>query len=422
MTESDVSLTALEQADAFVGRHIGPRDGDVAAMLESVGYESLDALVDAAVPASIRAAIPDGFPESRTERDVLAALADLAGRNRVARSMIGLGYHDTLTPPVIQRNILENPGWYTAYTPYQPEISQGRLEALLNFQTMVMDLTGLSCANASLLDEATAAAEAMHMSHGIARNGSDRFFVSDACLPQTVAVVQTRADAIGIEVEVGDHRAGLPEGPFFGVLLQYPEAGGAVPDYRGIVEQAHGQGAVVTVAADLLSLVLLTPPGEFGADIAVGSSQRFGVPLGYGGPHAAFFSTHEKYRRAMPGRIVGVSVDSRGRQALRLALQTREQHIRREKATSNICTAQVLLGVIAGMYAVYHGPQGLTRIARRVHRLADILAAGLARLGFATDNEHWFDTLTVHAPGEAPAIVGRAEEAGYNLRPIDGTG
>ena len=310
MSARNGSLTALEQADAFVARHIGPREGDVAAMLEAVGYESLDALMDAAVPASIRAEIPEDFPESRTERDVLAALAELAGRNRVARSMIGLGYHDTLTPPVIQRNILENPGWYTAYTPYQPEISQGRLEALLNFQTMVMDLTGLSCTNASLLDEATAAAEAMHMSHGIARNGSDRFFVSAACLPQTIAVVQTRAEAIGIEVEVGDHRAGLPEGPFFGVLLQYPEAGGAVTDYRGIVEQAHAQGAIVTVAADLLSLVLLTPPGEFGADIAVGSSQRFGVPLGYGGPHAAFFATHEKYRRAMPGRIVGVSVDS----------------------------------------------------------------------------------------------------------------
>ena len=420
MTEHDGSLTALEQSDAFVGRHIGPRDEDVAAMLETVGYESLDALMDAAVPKSIRARIPEDFPESRTERDVLAALAELAGRNRVARSMIGLGYHDTITPPVIQRNILENPGWYTAYTPYQPEISQGRLEALLNFQTMVMDLSGLSCTNASLLDEATAAAEAMHMSHGIAKNGSDRFFVSDACLPQTIAVVQTRADAIGIEVEVGDHRAGLPEGPFFGVLLQYPETGGGVPDYRGIVEQAHAQGAIVTVAADLLSLVLLTPPGEFGADIAVGSSQRFGVPLGYGGPHAAYFATHEKYRRAMPGRIVGVSVDSRGRQALRLALQTREQHIRREKATSNICTAQVLLGVIAGMYAVYHGPEGLTRIARRTHRLTDILAAGLERLGFAIENESWFDTLTVRAPGAAEAILNRAEAAGHNLRPIDG--
>ena len=337
--------------------------------------------------------------------------------------MIGLGYHDTITPPVIQRNILENPGWYTAYTPYQPEISQGRLEALLNFQTMVMDLTGLSCANASLLDEGTAAAEAMHMSHGIAKNRSDRFFVSDACLPQTIAVVQTRAEAIGIEVEVGDHSAGLPEGPFFGVLLQYPETGGAVPDYTGIVEQAHAQGAVVTVAADLLSLVLLTPPGEFGADIAVGSSQRFGVPLGYGGPHAAYFATHDKFRRAMPGRIVGVSVDSRGRQALRLALQTREQHIRREKATSNICTAQVLLGVIAGMYAVYHGPEGLTRIARRVHRLTDILAAGLQRLGFAIESESWFDTLTVRAPGasrsdpEAGRGSGRLQLAAGRRRP-----
>ena len=419
MAAGDRSLTALEQADAFVGRHIGPRDGDLAAMLETVGYESLDALVDAAVPAPIRAALPDGFPESRTEQDVLAALADLAGQNRVARSMIGLGYYDTHTPPVIQRNILENPGWYTAYTPYQPEISQGRLEALLNFQTMVMDLTGFSCANASLLDEGTAAAEAMHMSHGIARNGSDRFFVSDACLPQTIAVVRTRAEAIGIAVEIGDHRADLPEGPFFGVLLQYPAADGSVPDYGPVIEQARAQGAVVTVAADLLSLVLLTPPGEFGADIAVGNSQRFGVPLGYGGPHAAFFATHEKYRRAMPGRIVGVSVDSRGRPALRLALQTREQHIRREKATSNICTAQVLLGVIAGMYAVHHGPEGLTRIARRVHRLADILAAGLARLGFAVENETWFDTLTVRVPGRARAILSRAAAAGYNLRSIN---
>ena len=419
MTASGRSLTTLENAAAFVDRHIGPRDADVAAMLETVGHESLEALAAAAVPASIRAALPENFPESRTEEDVLAALAALAARNRVARSMIGLGYHDTHTPPVIQRNILENPGWYTAYTPYQPEISQGRLEALLNFQTMVMDLTGFSCANASLLDEGTAAAEAMQMSHGIARNGSDRFFVSESCLPQTIAVVRTRAEAVGISVEVGDHRAGLPEGPFFGMLLQYPTADGGVPDYRPIVERAREAGTVVTVAADLLSLVLLTPPGEFGADIAVGSAQRFGVPLGYGGPHAAFFATHEKYRRAMPGRIVGVSVDTRGRSALRLALQTREQHIRREKATSNICTAQVLLAVIAGMYAVYHGPDGLARIARRAHRLADILAEGLTRLGFSIENETWFATLTVRTSGEARAVLRRAAEAGYNLRPID---
>ena len=419
MTASGRSLTALENAAAFVDRHIGPRDADVAAMLETVGHESLEALAAAAVPASIRAALPENFPESRTEEDVLAALAALAARNRVARSMIGLGYHDTHTPPVIQRNILENPGWYTAYTPYQPEISQGRLEALLNFQTMVMDLTGFSCANASLLDEGTAAAEAMQMSHGIARNGSDRFFVSESCLPQTIAVVRTRAEAVGISIEVGDHRAGLPEGPFFGMLLQYPTADGAIPDYRPIVERAREAGTVVTVAADLLSLVLLTPPGEFGADIAVGSAQRFGVPLGYGGPHAAFFATHEKYRRAMPGRIVGVSVDTRGRPALRLALQTREQHIRREKATSNICTAQVLLAVIAGMYAVYHGPDGLARIARRAHRLADILAEGLTRLGFSIENETWFATLTVRTSGEARAVLRRAAEAGYNLRPID---
>ncbi len=420
MAAGNRSLTALEGADEFVGRHIGPREADLAVMLEVVGYDSLDALADAAVPDSIRGEMPEGFPESRTEHDVLAELQALAGRNRAARSLIGLGYYDTRTPPVIQRNILENPGWYTAYTPYQPEISQGRLEALLNFQTMVMELTGFSCANASLLDEATAAAEAMHMSFGAARNGGERFFVSEACLPQTIEVVRARAAAIGVPVEVGDHRSGLPEGSFFGALLQYPAEDGSVHDYRAFIEEAHERGALVTVAADLLSLVLLTPPGEFGADIAVGNTQRFGVPLGYGGPHAAYFATHDKYRRAIPGRIVGVSVDARTRPALRLALQTREQHIRREKATSNICTAQVLLGVIAGMYAVYHGPEGLTRIARRVHRLTDILAEGLARLGFSFENETWFDTLTVRAPGEAEAILGRAAAAGYNLRPIDG--
>ena len=420
MTARDGSLTALEQADAFVGRHIGPRDEDVAVMLEAVGYESLDALMDAAVPASIRAEIPADFPESRTERDVLTELAALAGNNRVARSMIGLGYHDTITPPVIQRNILENPGWYTAYTPYQPEISLGRLEALLNFQTMVMDLTGLSCGQCL----------AARRGHGGGRGHAHEPRHRQEWQRPLLRLRRLLA---------ADHRGGADPrrghwhrgrgGPITGPgcrksrssasCCSTPEVGGAVPDYTGIVEQAHAQGAVVTVAADLLSLVLLTPPGEFGADIAVGNTQRFGVPLGYGGPHAAYFATHEKFRRAMPGRIVGVSVDSRGRQALRLALQTREQHIRREKATSNICTAQVLLGVIAGMYAVYHGQEGLTRIARRVHRLTDILAAGLARLGFAIESENWFDTLTVCAPGAAKTILKRAEAAGYNLRPID---
>ncbi len=419
MSERGQSLDALEQRDAFVARHIGPSADDITAMLETVGYGTLGALSDAALPAAIRGTMPEGFPAARTESDALAALAERAGRNVINRSMIGLGYHDTVTPPVIVRNILENPGWYTAYTPYQPEISQGRLEALLNFQTMVMDLTAMDCANASLLDEGTAAAEALHMCHGQAKNRSDRFFVAADCLPQTIAVVQTRARSIGIEVVTGDHRAGLPDGDLCGVLLQYPAVDGTVHDYAAIVEAAHEKGALVVVAADLLSLVLLTPPGAFGADVVVGSSQRFGVPLGFGGPHAAFFATHDKYKRAMPGRIVGVSVDTRGRPALRLALQTREQHIRREKATSNICTAQVLLAVMAGMYAVYHGPEGLTRIAARVHRLTDICACGLTRLGLAIENESWFDTLTVRAPGAAGAIVARAADAGYNLRPID---
>ena len=417
MTET--SLAALAHGAEFVHRHIGPRDAEIAQMLEEIGYPSLDALLGAAVPESIQAELPASFPGSRTEADVLAELAALAAQNKPMRSMIGLGYYGTLTPTVIQRNILENPGWYTAYTPYQPEISQGRLEALLNFQTMILDLTGMNCANASLLDEATAAAEAMHMSHGQAKNGSDRFFVAEDCFPQTIAVVQTRAGSIGIEVVVGDPKLLSGGAAYFGVLLQYPGAGGGVQELRGIVDMAHEQGALVTVAADPLSLVLLTPPGDMGADIVVGSTQRFGVPLGFGGPHAAYFATREKYRRAMPGRIVGVSVDAAGRPALRLALQTREQHIRREKATSNICTAQVLLAVIAGMYAVYHGPDGLCRIAQRVHRLTDVLAAGLGRLGFAVSNETWFDTLTIAAPGQGAAIIKRAADGGINLRALD---
>ena len=418
MANEPRDLTALEANDEFVHRHIGPSPSDIAHMLHRLGLESLEALTDKAVPPPIRGAFPGELPGSRTERDVLAELARLAGHNKISKSLIGMGYSDTVTPPVILRNVLENPGWYTAYTPYQPEISQGRLEALLNFQTMITDLTGMSCANASLLDEGTAAAEAMHMCHGVAKNGSNRFFVSETCHPQTIAVVQTRSHAVGIEVVVGDHRSDLAGEPFFGVLLQYPASDGTVYDYRDIIEAAHAQGALVTVAADLLSLVMLLPPGEFGADVVVGNSQRFGVPLGFGGPHAAYFATHETHRRAIPGRIVGVSVDGRGKPALRLALQTREQHIRREKATSNICTAQVLLAVIAGLYAVYHGPGGLSTIAGRVHRLTSILAVGLKKLGFSVANQSWFDTLTVEAPGKAADLVAHAADMGMNLRPV----
>jgi glycine dehydrogenase len=420
MSGGKADLAALAAEDAFIHRHIGPSEADIADMLEVLGLDSLDELTDQAVPDAIRADFPETIPGARTEQDVLAELAAMAARNETATSMIGMGYYDTHTPPVILRNLLENPGWYTAYTPYQPEISQGRLEALLLFQTMVMDLTAMDCANASLLDEGTAAAEAVHMSYGAAKNLGERYFVSEDCHPQTIAVLKTRAAPVGIEIVVGDHRTALDAGEYFGALLQYPASGGAVEDYRAFIEAAHEKGMLVTLASDLLALVCLTPPGEFGADIVVGSAQRFGVPMGFGGPHAAFFATHEKYRRVMPGRIVGVSVDKAGRPALRLALQTREQHIRREKATSNICTAQVLLAVIAAMYAVYHGPDGLGIIARRVHRLTSILATGLARLGFTVVNKSWFDTLTVELPGEAEAAVARAREAGINLRPADG--
>ena len=420
MTDGKLELAALEDRGAFIHRHIGPSETDIANMLGDLGLDSLDALTDQAVPRAIRAEFPADLPGARSEQDVLAQLAGLAARNRIAKSMIGMGYYDTHTPPVILRNLLENPGWYTAYTPYQPEISQGRLEALLIFQTMVMDLTGMDCANASLLDEATAAAEAAHMSHALVKKLGNRFFVSEQCHPQTIAVMRTRAGAAGIDIVVGDHATALEDGLFFGALLQYPASGGAIPDYRGFMASAHEKGMLVTVAADLLALVRLVPPGEFGADIVIGSAQRFGVPMGFGGPHAAFFATHEKYRRVMPGRIVGVSLDAKGRPALRLALQTREQHIRREKATSNICTAQVLLAVIAAMYAVYHGPEGLRLIAERVHRLTSILAAGLARLGITVANDSWFDTLTVELPGQAQAIVARAAKAGINFRPLDG--
>lgn len=411
-------LHALLQNDDFVHRHIGPSDPDIAEMLEALDLESLDALIDEAVPAAIRSDRPLALPPSRSERDVLSDLRRMAEDNTVLRSMIGTGYYDCITPPVILRNVLENPGWYTAYTPYQPEISQGRLEALLNFQTMVVDLTGMEIANASLLDEATAAAEAMTMCHRVGKSKSDTFFVSQDCHPQTIEVVRTRAEPLGLDVVVGDHAAGLPSNGVFGILLQYPTTTGGVEDYKDLVKAAHDQGALVCVAADLLALVLLTPPGEWGADIVVGSAQRFGVPLGFGGPHAAYIATHDTYKRSLPGRLVGVSVDARGRPALRLALQTREQHIRRERATSNICTAQVLLAVMAGLYAVYHGPERLRVIAERVHRLTAIFAEGLRRLGLAPSETAFFDTLTVGVE-DAAAVHARAVDGGFNLRRFD---
>ncbi|MFC7216809.1 aminomethyl-transferring glycine dehydrogenase [Streptomyces polyrhachis] len=417
------SLGELERGIPFEQRHIGPDAEAEAKMLAQVGYGSLDELTAAAVPDVIKGAESLALPEARTEAEVLAELRDLADRNQVLTSMIGLGYHGTFTPPVILRNVLENPAWYTAYTPYQPEISQGRLEALLNFQTVVADLTGLPTAGASLLDEGTAAAEAMSLSRRMGKVRNGVFLIDADTLPQTIAVIQTRAEPTGVEVVVADLGAGIPaeiaERGVFGVLLQYPGASGAVRDLRPVIEQAHELGALVTVAADLLALTLLTSPGELGADIAVGNTQRFGVPMGFGGPHAGYMSVREKFARSLPGRLVGVSKDVDGRPAYRLALQTREQHIRREKATSNICTAQVLLAVMAGMYAVYHGPDGLRAIARRTHRYAAILAAGLEAAGVELTQGAHFDTLTARVPGRAAEIVAAAREAGVNLRLTD---
>jgi len=406
--------------DSFARRHLGDSPADTAAMLQDLGFPSLDALVDAAVPAHIRRG-PLNVPPAIGECAALAELRAIAADNRVFRNFIGMGYSDTLVPGVIQRTILENPAWYTAYTPYQAEISQGRLEALLNFQTLVCDLTGLEIANASMLDEGTAAAEAMMMCHRLKEGDASAhrtFFVSDACHPQTIDIVRTRAKPLGIEVKIGDHKAYKPETGCFGVLVQYPDTWGAVQDFSSFFEQAHAVGAFCIVAADLLGLTLLRPPGEFGADVAVGSAQRFGVPLGFGGPHAGFLATRDAFKRQMPGRLVGVSRDSQGDPAMRLALGTREQHIRRDKATSNICTAQVLLGVMASMYAVYHGPKGLAKIARRTKLLTEMLAAGLRSAGAKLGNEPFFDTLTVG--NVAPERVHAAAEAkGFNLRRID---
>ena len=412
------TLAQLEQRDDFVGRHVGPDAAETRAMLDVLGLDSLDQLIDKVIPAAILSAAPLALPEGRSEPEALAMLRAIAGKNRVLRSFIGTGYHDTFTPTVILRNVLENPAWYTAYTPYQPEISQGRLEALLNFQTMVTDLTGLEIANASLLDEATAAAEAMAFCQRLSKSKAKAFFVSRDCHPQTIEVVRTRAEPLGFEVIVGDAATELAAHEVFGVLLQYPASTGEVVDYAAIVAAAHDRKALVVVAADLLALTLLKPPGEFGADVAIGSTQRFGIPMGFGGPHAAYFATRDEHKRVMPGRVVGVSIDSHGKKAYRLAMQTREQHIRREKATSNICTAQALLAIMASMYACYHGPDGLTTIARRVHRLTATLAAGLRRLGVDVPTTAFFDTITVRV-ADAAAVHAAARAAGMNLREID---
>ncbi len=418
----DDNTGLLQRTDSFVQRHLGPDPGEVRAMLETISLNSLDKLIDQTIPPQIRVQRSLALPGSRPESDVLAEMAEIASHNQLFRSFIGIGYYDTITPPVILRNILENPGWYTQYTPYQAEIAQGRLEALLNFQTMVSDLTALDIANASLLDEATAAAEAMMMCKRAQKRNApgNAFFVSETCHPQTIDTVRTRAEPLGYRVVVGDHRRFRCDDQTFGLLLQYPDTEGTISDFRDIVQQAHAVGALVVVATDLLALTLLTPPGEWGADIAVGSAQRFGVPMGYGGPHAAFMATRDTLKRQMPGRLVGVSQDAQGSPALRLALQTREQHIRRDKATSNICTAQVLLAIMASMYAVYHGPEGLTRLARRLQLLTAILAAALKKVGYRLsqpDEDPLFDTFKIESgPRSQEALQQAAHAHRINLR------
>jgi glycine dehydrogenase len=409
LATTPLSAAALAADDTFPRRHIGPDDREVAEMLQSLDFPSLDDLIDSIVPENIRMRRALDLPKAKGEHEALAELRGIASKNRVCKSYLGQGYYDCITPPVIQRNILENPGWYTAYTPYQAEIAQGRLEALVNFQQMVMDLTGMEIANASLLDEATAVAEAMHMAHALSKDEAAKaIFLSKGCHRQTIAVVRTRAEALGIEVVVGDETT-LDFGAtkFFAVAVQYPDSSGAVADYKSFFERAHAAGAMAIAAADLLALTLLRPPGEFGADIAVGSTQRFGVPLGFGGPHAAYIATRDAFKRSLPGRLVGVSRDAQGKPGYRLALQTREQHIRRDKATSNICTAQVLLAVMASMYAVYHGPEGLKRIAARVNLLTRVFAEGARRLGLAVQTEVFFDTVTLKSapsPNKAAAL------------------
>lgn len=416
------SLTQLEAHDAFIARHIGPSEAEQAAMLKTLGYATRTALIDAIVPANIRRhdVLPLAqFTEAKSEQEALATLKSLASKNKVLKSLIGQGYYNTHTPGVILRNIFENPAWYTAYTPYQPEISQGRLEAIINFQQVITDMTGMDIANASMLDEGTAAAEAMTLIQRVGKSNSNVFYVAHDVLPQTREIIETRAKPLGIEIRTFTANEAL-ENDCFGVLLQYPSVDGAIRDCREFAAAVHAKGAMVIAAADLLALTLITPPGEWGADVVVGNSQRFGVPLGFGGPHAGYMGTRDAFKRSMPGRLVGVTIDAQGNQAYRLALQTREQHIRREKATSNICTAQVLLAVIASMYAVYHGPAGLRQIAQRVHRFTGVLASGLQQVGLTIANATYFDTLTINV-SDADAVHQAAQAAGYNLRQISAT-
>ncbi len=417
---------SLFEEDKFESRHLGPGGEELNTMLRVIGVDSLDTLIDETIPASIRMKEPLKIPPPVGEYKFLQMLRAIAAKNKVYKSMLGQGYYNCITPAVIQRNIFENPGWYTQYTPYQPEISQGRLEALLNYQTMVIDMTGMQVANASLLDEGTAAAEAMTMVYGIVNKNMDgvsrnRFFVSEGCFVQTIDVIKTRAHVAGIDVVVGNHEKIDFDASYFGAILQYPDEVGGVTDYREFIAAVHKSGALAVVAADLLSLALITPPGEFGADVVVGSSQRFGIPMGYGGPHAAFFATRNEFIRHMPGRIIGVSVDAQNNKAYRMMLQTREQHIRREKATSNICTAQALLAIMAGMYAAYHGPAGIKRIASRIHGFSKVLDAELQALGFKQSNRVWFDTLKIDAGKNAGAILAAGESAGFNFRRIGPT-
>ncbi len=413
------SLEELEIHGDFIHRHIGPDEDEIRDMLTDIGADSLEDLIDKAVPPSIVMQQDMVLPKAMSERETITYLRKIRARNRIFISMIGMGYYGTVMPSVLKRNVLENPGWYTAYTPYQSEVSQGRLEALLNFQQVIIDFTGMELANASLLDEATAAAEAMMMLHRASKSSSNKFFVSQDCHPQTIAVLQTRARSLSIELVLGDPGIELEQHLCFGLLLQYPGSSGSVVDIEPVIQQAHAQKTLVAVATDLLSLAILKPPGEMDADVVVGNSQRFGIPLGYGGPHAAFFATRNAYRRFVPGRIIGVSRDSLGHFALRMALQTREQHIRREKATSNICTAQVLLAVLSGFYAVYHGAEGLRTIADRVHRMTLILTKGLQELGYLVLTSCFFDTITVRIRGQARRIAARALESHINLRVID---
>ena len=412
-------LYRLESHDDFVARHIGPDADELRQMLDTVGSDSLESLILDTMPDSIRSDRPLDLPDGDNEERVLERIREMAEHNSTAHAMIGLGYHPTLTPPVILRNVLENPGWYTAYTPYQAEISQGRLEGIINFQQMIMDLSGMELANASLLDEATAAAEAMAMLKRVNRKNKSEVFLVDAnCLPQTIDVVISRGRHLGIDVQVRDNlSAALADTDCFGALVQYPGANGVVEPLDALIEQAHERGAQVAVATDPMALVMLESPGKAGADVVVGSTQRFGVPMAFGGPHAAFFATREDYRRSVPGRIIGVSKDRHGNPALRMALQTREQHIRREKAMSNICTSQALLALMAGFYAVWHGPEGLRKIARRIHRQACILGGAIVDAGFELESEHYFDTLSVRVDEpERQALLHRAQQAGINLR------